>query len=274
LLGGDGGVFAFGAHFAGSAASNPQDCPSNTVDRDFPNGTCVSMAATPDEKGYWILDGDRGHVYAFGTAGKYGEPATAYAGVPREFVPRFVAIVPTPDGLGYWVMTSGLSGLAKVLPFGDARYWGDTVALGAAHNGMPVGMASTGDDKGYWIADSDGGVFTFGDAHYYGSAATLHLAAPIVGIASTVTGKGYFLVAADGGVFAFGDAHFAGSAATLHLAAPIVGIASSTIPAGYWLVGADGGVFTFGHAQFYGSAAGSHLDRPIVAIASNLIPPA
>src|SRR4051794_35790185 len=120
LLGSDGGVFAHGAHFAGSAASNPAECPPNTADRALPNGTCFSIAATPDGQGYWILDGDRGHVYSFGSAKSYGEPASSFAGIPREFVPRGVSIVPTPDGVGYWVMESGESGLAKVLTFGDA----------------------------------------------------------------------------------------------------------------------------------------------------------
>ena len=32
-----------------------------------------------------------------------------------------------------------------------------------------VGMAPTPSGKGYWLVASDGGVFTFGDAHFYGS---------------------------------------------------------------------------------------------------------
>ena len=32
-----------------------------------------------------------------------------------------------------------------------------------------VGMAATPDGKGYWLVASDGGVFTFGDAQFYGS---------------------------------------------------------------------------------------------------------
>ncbi len=32
-----------------------------------------------------------------------------------------------------------------------------------------VGMAATPDGKGYWLAAGDGGVFSFGDASYYGS---------------------------------------------------------------------------------------------------------
>jgi hypothetical protein len=34
-----------------------------------------------------------------------------------------------------------------------------------------VAMASTPTGKGYWLVGSDGGIFTFGDAQFYGSAA-------------------------------------------------------------------------------------------------------
>jgi len=108
---------------------------------------------------------------------------------------------------------------------------------------------------GYWIAKSDGGVFTFGDAGFYGSASLDHLAAPVVAMAATPTGRGYWLVGSDGGVFTFGDAAFYGSASLDHLAAPVVAMAATPTGRGYWLVGSDGGVFTFGDAGFYGSAA-------------------
>ncbi|MHB1763455.1 MAG: hypothetical protein ACYCS4_12085, partial [Acidimicrobiales bacterium] len=64
--------------------------------------------------------------------------------------------------------------------------------------------------RGYWEVASDGGVFAFGDAQFYGSMGAKSLAAPVVGIASTPDGRGYWEVASDGGVFAFGDAQFYG----------------------------------------------------------------
>ncbi len=137
-------------------------------------------------------------------------------------------------------------------------------------NAPVVGMASTPDGKGYWEVGSDGGVFTYGDAGFYGSAAGLHLNAPVVGMASTLDGKGYWEVGSDGGVFPYGDAGFYGSAAGLHLNAPVVGMASTLDGKGYWEVGSDGGVFTYGDAGFYGSAAGLHLNAPVVGMASTL----
>jgi len=56
-----------------------------------------------------------------------------------------------------------------------------------------VGMAATPDGGGYWLVGADGGVFSFGDANFYGSAERMHPASPIVGMAVTPDGGGYWL---------------------------------------------------------------------------------
>jgi len=76
-----------------------------------------------------------------------------------------------------------------------------------------VAMAATPTGDGYWLAAADGGVFTYGDATFHGSAGGLPLVAPIVAMAATPTGDGYWLAAADGGVFTYGNATFHGSLA-------------------------------------------------------------
>ena len=110
--------------------------------------------------------------------------------------------------------------------------------------------------KGYWTVAANGGVFTFGDAQFYGSMGGHPLNKPIVGMAATPDGKGYWEVASDGGIFSFGDAHFYGSMGGHPLNAPVIGMAATPDGHGYWLVAADGGVFTFGDAPFEGSWAG------------------
>ncbi|MHB1719098.1 MAG: hypothetical protein ACYCV1_03035, partial [Acidimicrobiales bacterium] len=75
---------------------------------------------------------------------------------------------------------------------------------------------------------SDGGVFSFGDASFFGSMGGKPLVKPIVGMASTPDGGGYWLVASDGGVFSFGDASFFGSMGGKPLVKPIVGMASTS----------------------------------------------
>jgi len=128
-------------------------------------------------------------------------------------------------------------------------------------------MATTTDGHGYWIASSNGGVFTFGDASFYGSMGGQTLRAPIVGMAAAPDGHGYWLVGSDGGVFTFGDAAFYGSTGALDLNAPIVGMAATPGGHGYWLVASDGGVFSFGDAAFYGSTGALDLNAPIVGMA-------
>jgi hypothetical protein len=126
--------------------------------------------------------------------------------------------------------------------------------------------------QGYWMVAGDGGVFSFGNAQFYGSEASHPLNASIVAIVGTIDHHGYWLFAADGGVFTFGDAVFYGSlpeqlGSSGALAAPIVAAAGTPDAKGYWLFAADGGVFTFGDAVFYGSLPGQHVvpDQPITA---------
>jgi hypothetical protein len=51
---------------------------------------------------------------------------------------------------------------------------------------------------------SDGGVFAFGDAHFYGSLGAHPPATPIVDLATVRTDDGYYLVDSSGQVWTFG----------------------------------------------------------------------
>jgi Fibronectin type III domain len=119
---------------------------------------------------------------------------------------------------------------------------------------------------GYQLVASDGGIFAYGDAAFYGSHGGSPLNSPIVAMTSTPNGKGYWLVARDGGIFAYGDAGFYGSHGGWPLNAPIVAMASTPDGGGYWLVASDGGIFAYGNAKFFGSHGGSPLNAPIVGI--------
>ena len=102
---------------------------------------------------------------------------------------------------------------------------------------------ATTTQHGYWLVGSDGGIFTFGAAQFYGSMGSLEIQRPVVGISPTSSRAGYWLVASDGGIFAF-DAGFygslpglgfnpAGSGLAHSLNAPIVGMVPSTT--GRWV---------------------------------------
>jgi hypothetical protein len=122
--------------------------------------------------------------------------------------------------------------------------------------------------SGYRFVASDGGVFDFGNAFYYGSTGAMTLNKPVVGMAATPDGKGYWLVASDGGIFNFGDAVFYGSTGAMALNKPIVGMTSTPDGKGYWLVASDGGIFSYGDAFFYGSTGAVALNKPIVGMAA------
>ena len=110
-----------------------------------------------------------------------------------------------------------------------------TVAFSAAPNDRQAlaqqdsSSAESPAGNGYWVATSDGGVFTYGNAKFHGSMAGKRLRAPITDIVPTPSGNGYWLVAEDGGIFSFGDATFFGSPANLP-AAPTVAIARVPTP--------------------------------------------
>ena len=167
---------------------------------------------------------------------------------------------PTTSGHGYWLASRTVIVDGNYLIFGDAYPF---VNVPLPTGQVFVGMAAdppTG--FGLWFVASDGGVFSYGDATFEGSAFPLKLAKPIVGMAATPDGKGYWLGAADGGVFSYGDAAFEGSAGALTLKKPIVGMAATPAGKGYWLGAADGGVFSYGDAQYYGSAGDSGGPTP------------
>jgi len=143
-----------------------------------------------------------------------------------------------------------------------------TVSLLAGLTGVtavPTAKAATS-TSGYWMVGTDGGIFSFGTAKFFGSTGAIKLNQPVVGMAATPDGRGYWMVASDGGIFSFGSAAFYGSMGGKPLNQPIVGIASTRTGKGYWMVASDGGIFAFGDAGFYGSTGNIKLAKPIVDI--------
>ena len=124
-------------------------------------------------------------------------------------------------------------------------------------------MTPTPSGGGYWLVASDGGIFSFGDAHFYGSGAqiTPPLDRPVVGMAANPTGTGYWIVTRDGGVFYFGTpvSVFTNRSAN----GTIVAIAASPTGRGFWLFSDAGKVEAFGDARPYGSVR-HRLGQPIV----------
>lgn len=173
-------------------------------------------------------------------------------------VPRFNPVVPDASRASYWTFGAG----GSVDSFNALSYGSWSPDAGA----QIVGAAATPDGGGYWTVGSDGAVYAFGNARYFGGMNGKHLNRPIVGMAATPDGGGYWLVAVDGGVFSFGDAAFDGSMGDKRLNRPMVGMAADPATGGYWLVAADGGVFSF-DAPFFGSTGRLRLNKPVVSMA-------
>ena len=251
MVASDGGIFSFGdAGFHGSTGALTLNSP------------IVGMARTPTGRGYWLVAADGG-IFNFGDAPFFGS-----AGNIRLQAP-IVGMASTPTGRGYWLVASD----GGIFAFGDAPFLGSTGNIRL--NKPIVGMTPTRDvfltdsgprAAGYWLVASDGGIFAFGGAEFYGSTGNMVLNQPIVGISRTPTGAGYWMVATDGGIFSFGDAAplFHGSTGNIKLNKPIIGMIPTCYGQGYWLVASDGGIFSFGAAPFLGSTGGMTLNRPIV----------
>ena len=178
----DGGVFSFGgAGFAGSMGGKHLGAP------------VVGITATGDGGGYWLVASDGG-VFAFGDAGYFGSMGGRPLAKPMVGIGRRAQRRRLLDrGLG----RRGL----RLRRCGVLRFDGRT-----ARSTRPVvGMAATSDGGGYWLVASDGGVFAFGDARFFGSMGGRPLD-PTRGGDGRRAGGGYWMVASDGGIFAFGGA--------------------------------------------------------------------
>ena len=194
----------------------------------------------------------------------------------NEFAGFTVSLTTTGDGA--MSVTSNTSNVCSVDPNGiTVTFVGfgtcsltPSVAQGPNHfgaTGNPQSFTVKAASHGYWLVGSDGGIFSFGTAAFFGSTGSLHLQRPVVGITPTSTRNGYWLVASDGGIFSFGDSSFygsipglglhpAGSGLPNSLNAPIVGMVPTLTGRGYFMVASDGGVFSFGDARFEGSCPG------------------
>ena len=196
LVASDGGIFTFGdAQYDGSQGGTKLNKPIVGMSITSPELTdpSLSMAATPDGKGYWLVS-ENGTVSAFGDAVNYGSKTGSASPIN--------GIAAAPGGTGYWLL--GANG--AVYGFGSVPYdAGSLPAAGISANDA-MAIAPTPDGKGYWIVEADGMVWPFGDAVNYGSAVAVQTNWVITDIVATPDGKGYWLLGADGSIYNYGDA--------------------------------------------------------------------
>jgi hypothetical protein len=270
----DGRVWAFNGHggalwnvVPGASENDHTEILSTPILVDL-DGNGVNDVAVGQAGEFFFLRGrDGARLYRPIEVNRVVQNSAAVADFGRGYGWRLIVQSWVPQGDGHPRNGSGrvdsfpLPKTPRVAPAWPQWRYGPTHIGGAPAPKLPP--ATTG----YWLVASDGGIFAFGNAKYYGSTGGIHLNQPINGMARTPSGRGYWLVASDGGMFTFGDARFHGSTGGMHLNQPIVGMAPTISGKGYWLVARDGGMFTFGDAHFYGSTGGMHLNQPIVGMA-------
>ena len=198
-------------------------------------------------------------VYAFGTASFHGSTSGKHLNAP------IVGMASTANGKGYWLVAND----GGIFAF-NAPFFGSLGAMAPATRRSSAWprrrpARATGSSRG------DGGVFTFGDANFYGSTGAMHLNAPITQIIAGPERQGLL---ADGAATAAcsrsGRRAFHGSTGAKRLNAPVVGMTATPNGGGYLLVASDGGVFTFGNAQFRGSTGSMHVASPVVGIGGHV----
>ena len=81
-----------------------------------------------------------------------------------------MAFAAWPGAIGY------ANGGYRAMFMATLSFNGDTPILAPANAQLAVkGMARTPDGSGYWLVASDGGIFSFGDARFFGSTGDIHL---------------------------------------------------------------------------------------------------
>ena len=208
------------------------------------------------------------------TSGAHGPPITAGGLVWSIGGSSLYGLNPTNGAVVQQVSLGGQANHFPTPSVGDGLLLAPSTDQVSAFSGSagvpgpPSPPPAAPPNSSYWLVASDGGIFTFGNAGFYGSAGSLPLVKPVVAVAPTASKNGYWLVASDGGIFSYGDATFHGSMGGKPLNAPIVGMAATPDGGGYWLVASDGGIFSFGDAAFHGSMGGKPLNKPIVGMAA------
>jgi N-acetylglucosamine-6-sulfatase len=121
-------------------------------------------------------------------------------------------------------------------------------------------VRANNNDNAYWIATSDGGVFSFGGAKFYGSMGGKQLDQPIVSMTARPQRDGYWLLGGDCGVFSFGSSKFYGryEQKAQNFCKAIISTPSGN---GYWLISRYGHIFKYGDASNYSGKIDESMNK-------------
>jgi hypothetical protein len=232
-------------HWAGRALDWSLDASSQS-DRAVADDIFNWLFATDRHGNQWAMARRLGIMYIIWNHRIWGSYRAAEGWRPYTRTP------PHTDHIHFSFSRTGASKQTSYWTNGMARHY--------------VALAGAGRADSYWLAASDGGVYSLGRAPFHDSLGNNPPKTPVVDLESTGSGDGYWLTAQDGAVYAFGAAGYHGGVNDRPLAAPVTAIARTPSNRGYWLAARDGGVFAFGDAQFYGSLPSLRIvpNKPVV----------
>ena len=125
---------------------------------------------------------------------------------------------------------------------------------------------------------SDGGIFAFGDAGFYGSLGSTPPPTPIVGVAPSPDGGGYWMLEASGTAHAFGDAQSVSVASDSpplsSMKGPMTGLIPDYSGGGFDSVNASGQAFAYGDAPYFGDVTDRGTWTTPVTSSASLFRPA
>lgn len=209
----------------------------------------TALISTASGQGYWLTT-NLGRIIAVGDAFDVTDLVELLG--PGALHGEIVGASNTPSGQGFWLV--GADG--GVFSLGDAQFYGSIPELqqpGGLLEGRQLaatvtGLAASPTGAGYWMVAEDGGMFSFGDAGFFGSipgvlAPGQVLDAPVTDMIPQ--GAGYLILATDGGIFNFGQSQFHGSLGG-HGLRDIVAATVRENRSGYLILRSDGTVHPFG----------------------------
>jgi hypothetical protein len=175
---------------------------------------------------------------------------------------------PDPNG-GFYIIDETEPGRGTQLDHGSSsdgfwqyfqpiRFVGFTSSGPSSTNGA-VQIVANPNGPGYWLLSAAGGVYAFGGAPFFGSAAgaSYFSGQTAVAMAADASGEGYWILSASGGIYAYGDAPYSGGALGQSYFAGLTAKSLVAGPsAGYLILSNKGGIYGYGGAPNYGGAAG------------------
>ncbi|HEX6348401.1 MAG TPA: hypothetical protein VF160_03305 [Candidatus Dormibacteraeota bacterium] len=120
---------------------------------------------------------------------------------------------------------------------------------------------------GYNILTGFGGIYSFGNAGYYGNLIDRGYPGPAIGLAETPDGLGYDILNTAGAIYTFGDAQYHGNLLDHGYPSPAVAIAVTPSGGGYAILNSSGALYTFGDAPYFGNLLDHGFPGPAVSFA-------